>query len=191
VVRRKDDFCGFIGRLGDRLDAAMHRRVSRLESRLNALLARPGYASHRGRIAMRGRHVAELTAALRHAMTGAAGRRARRHELLARALTQFDPRHRLNAVKTRLVAREGQLAHAAARRIHLSDARFKSLAARLEGLSPLAVLARGYAVAWDSSHSRIIRDASTVTPGEEIVVRVERGEIRSTVTHTNSSPQTP
>ena len=187
VVRRKDDFCGFIVRLGERLDAAMQRRVSRLESRLNALLARPGYASHRGRVAMRGRHVAELTAALRHAMSGAGARRSRRHELLARALAQFDPRHRLSAVKTRLVAREGQLAHAATRRIHLADARFKSLAARLDGLSPLAVLARGYAVAWDSSRSRIIRDASTVTPGEEIIVRVERGEIRSTVTSTDDA----
>jgi exodeoxyribonuclease VII large subunit len=159
----------------------MRGRVSRLESRLNFLLARPGYAGRRGQLAMRGRHVAELSSALRHAMNAVVSRRSRHHALLRRALTQFDPRHRLAAVRTRLVARDGQLAHAASRRLHTADARFKSLAARLDGLSPLTVLARGYAVAWDASRSRIIRDASTVTPGEEILVRVERGEIRSTV----------
>jgi exodeoxyribonuclease VII large subunit len=181
VVRRKDDFCHFIDRLGGRLEAAMRGRVSRLDSRLNAVLARPGYAGQRGRLAMRGRHVAELSSALRQAMNGTISRRTRTHDLLRRALTQYNPLHRLAAVRTRLVTRDGQLAHAAARRVHVSDARFKALAARLDGLSPLSVLARGYAVAWDASRTRIIRDASTVTPGEEIIVRVERGEIRSTV----------
>jgi exodeoxyribonuclease VII large subunit len=163
----------------------MRGRVSRLESRLNALLARPGYAGRRGQLAMRGRHVAELASALRHAMMGTWSRRARRHDTLRRALTEFDPRHRLAAVRTRLATRDGQLAHAATRRLHAADARFQSLAARLDGLSPLSVLARGYAVAWDASRARIIRDASTVTPGEEIIVRVARGEIRSIVRTTD------
>jgi exodeoxyribonuclease VII large subunit len=184
VVRRKDDFCHFIDRLGGRLEAAMRGRVSRLDSRLNAVLARPGYAGQRGRLAMRGRHIAELSSSLRQAMNGTISRRTRTHDLLRRALTQYNPLHRLAAVRTRLVTRDGQLAHAAARRIHACDARFKALAARLDGLSPLSVLARGYAVAWDASRTRIIRDASTVTPGEEIIVRVERGEIRSTVRST-------
>jgi exodeoxyribonuclease VII large subunit len=181
VVRRKDDFCNYIDRLGDRLQAGMRRRVTRLESRLNALLARPGYAGQHGRFAMRGRHVAELNAALRHAMTGALGRRGRRHEGLLRALTQFDPRHRLGAVRAQLLARDGRLGRAAARRVHQTDARFKALAARLEGLSPLSVLARGYAVAWDRDRTRILRDPASVSPGDEIIVTLERGELRSIV----------
>jgi exodeoxyribonuclease VII large subunit len=182
VVRRKDDFCNFIDRQGDRLHSAMRRRLDRLESRLNALLARPGYAGQRGRLAMRGRHVGELSSSLRHAMTAATARRARRHELLRRALTQFDPRHRLAAVKTRLVTREGQLGRAASRKLHLADAGFKALAARLDGMSPLAVLARGYAVAWDSTRTRILRDPNSVSPGDDVIVTLQQGEFRSTVT---------
>jgi exodeoxyribonuclease VII large subunit len=181
VVRRKDDFCTFIDRQGDRLTAAMRRRLARSESRLNALVARPGYAGQRGRLAMRGRHVAELTASLRHVMSAAAARRSRRHETLGRALAQFDPRHQLGALKTRLVARDGQLGRAAARRWHQADGRFRALAARLEGLSPLSVLARGYAVAWDSTRTKILRDPATLAPGDEIIVTLERGELRSTV----------
>jgi exodeoxyribonuclease VII large subunit len=181
VVRRKDDFCAFIDRQGDRLGAAMRRRLARFESRVNALVARPGYAGQRGRVAMRGRHVAELTAALRQSISGAAARRTRRFELLRRGLTQFDPRHRFAAGKTRLVSRDAQLVRAATRHLHQADARFKALTARLEGLSPLSVLARGYAVAWDSTRTRVLRDPSTVSPGDEIVVTLERGELRSTV----------
>jgi exodeoxyribonuclease VII large subunit len=181
VVRRKDEFCGHIDRLGDRLDGAIRGRLGRLESRLNALIARPGFAGQRGRLALRGRHVAELASALRHALTTSLSRRARRQEQLQRALHQFDPRHRLATVRTRLVTREGQLGTALTRRIHAADSRFKSLAARLDGLSPLAVLARGYAVCWDETRTRILRDAAGVIPGDRVVVTLEKGELRCAV----------
>jgi exodeoxyribonuclease VII large subunit len=182
VVRRKDDFCGFIDRLGDRLEGAMRGRLARLESRLKTLLARPGYTGQRGRVAMRGRHAAELSAALRQTMSGALGRQARRHEALSRALGQHDPRHRLGAVRARLVVHDARLARAVTRRVHTADARFGSLAARLEGLSPLAVLGRGYAMAWNGTRTAILRDARDVAVGEDILVKLERGELRSTVT---------
>ena len=181
VVRRKDEFCGFIDRLGDRLESSMRGRVRRMESRLNMLLARPGYAGQRGRIAMRGRHAAELTSALRHALSSAMAKRSRRHEVVRRTLHSYDPRHRLGAVRTRLVSRDGQLAKALTRRIHLADSRFRSVTARLEGLSPLAVLARGYAVAWDSDRTRILRDATTVAAGDDVHVTLAKGELRCTV----------
>jgi exodeoxyribonuclease VII large subunit len=181
VVRRKDEFCGNIDRLEDRLSGAIHGRLRRLESRLNALNARPGYAGFRGRLAMRGRHVVELTGELRHALTAAIGRRARRHQLVLRTLTQFDPRHQLGAIRTRLIEREGALGRALTRRLHTADARFKGLAARLDSLSPLAVLGRGYAVAWDASRSRILRDATSVEPGERVRVTLERGELQCDV----------
>jgi len=187
VVRRKDEFCSNIDRLGDRLDAAIQGRIRKLESRLNALAARPGYAGFRGRVAMRGRHVAELTASLRHAMTASLGRRARRHQVGVRALDQFDPRHRLAAIRMRLVEHDGALAKALTRRLHGADARFKGVAGRLESLSPLAVLGRGYAVAWDASRTRILRDAATLTSGEHVRVTLARGEIRCEVVSTSAS----
>ena len=182
VVRRKDDFCGFIDRLGGRLDAVMRGRIARLESRLKTVLARPGYAGQRGRLAMRGRHAAELSSSLRQTMSDVVGRQARRHEALSRALSQHDPRHRLGTVRARLMSHDGRLARAATRRTHAADARFRSLTARLEGLSPLAVLGRGYAMAWNSTRTAILRDASNVAVGEDILVKLERGELRSTVT---------
>ena len=67
VVRRKDEFFAHIDRLGERLDAAMRHRLRRLESRLHALEARPGFAGLRGatgdaRAARRGAVVRASTA---------------------------------------------------------------------------------------------------------------------------------
>ena len=183
VVRRKDEFFGHIGRICERLDAAVHHRVRRMETRLHVLEARPGYAGYRGRIAVRGRHVSELAGLLRQRINQSLARRARRHDLLRRSLDNFDPRHRLGAVRTRLVARDGQLRAAVRRRITVLQNRFGSLAARVEGLSPLAVLGRGYAVTWDAKRTRIIRDAATVKAGDEIHVTLDRGELQATVTH--------
>jgi exodeoxyribonuclease VII large subunit len=61
------------------------------------------------------------------------------------------------------------------------QSRFGGLAARIEGLSPLAVLGRGYAVTWDAARTRIIRDASTLHVGDDVNVRLEHGEFDATV----------
>jgi exodeoxyribonuclease VII large subunit len=186
VVRRKDEFFSHIDRIGERLDAAIHHRLRRMETRLHVLEARPGYAGFEGRLAVRGRHVSELAAALRQRITQDVARRARRQELLRRALDQFDPRHRLAAVRTRLVSRDGQLSAAVRRRLNAAGTRLGSLAARIDGLSPLAVLGRGYSVTWDASRTRIIRDASMLKAGDEVSVTLEHGAFDAAVTRVRS-----
>ncbi len=189
VVRAKDEFFAHIDRIGERLDAAMHHRLRRMEMRLHVLEARPGYAGYQGRIAVRGRHVSELAARLRQGMSQHVARRARRHELLRRSLDQFDPRHRLAAVRTRLVSRDAQLLAALRRRITTAQGRLGTLAARIDGLSPLAVLGRGYSVTWDASRTRIIRDASTLQPGEAVSVTLEHGAFDATVTRVTAKSE--
>ena len=60
----------------------------------------PDFAGFEGRLALRGRHVSELTAALRQRVSQGAAPRARAARELRRSLDQFDPRHRLGAVRT-------------------------------------------------------------------------------------------
>jgi exodeoxyribonuclease VII large subunit len=181
VVKRKEEFFAHIDRLGNRIHSAVQQRLRRMESRLHSLEARPGYAGLPGRMAFRGRHASELTASLREAMADAITARGRRHESARRRLEQFDPRHRLAAIRTRLVSRDGQLTAAGKRRLNLAQTAFRTSMLQLEGLSPLGVLGRGYSVTWDAARTRIIRDASTVKPGDDIRVTLERGEISAKV----------
>ena len=55
------------------------------------------------------------------------------------------------------------------------------MAGQLESLSPLKVLARGYALAQDTNGT-IVRSAGELTPGDEISVRLSRGRVTATVT---------
>src|SRR5947207_12646256 len=68
VVSAKDEFCGRIDSLQARLRASARARVQNIDRRLHALDVRPGFAGVPGRLAMRGRDVAELTHALAHVM---------------------------------------------------------------------------------------------------------------------------
>jgi len=53
--------------------------------------------------------------------------------------------------------------------------------AQLRGLSPLAILSRGYSVARRLSDGRILRSAVGVAPGERIAVLLHEGELRTSV----------
>jgi len=59
--------------------------------------------------------------------------------------------------------------------------RTKSIVARLESLSPLAVLARGYSVTLRAETDEVVRDASSLEPGDALRTRLERGEVLSRV----------
>jgi exodeoxyribonuclease VII large subunit len=52
-----------------------------------------------------------------------------------------------------------------------------TLGARLDALSPLAVLARGYAVCWNDARTSIVRSAGTVHDGERVHVTLADGEL--------------
>jgi exodeoxyribonuclease VII large subunit len=56
------------------------------------------------------------------------------------------------------------------------------LSARLEGLSPLAVLSRGYSITVSRDTGAVIKDVASVAIGEDVRVRLHRGEIDCRVT---------
>jgi exodeoxyribonuclease VII large subunit len=181
VVVRKDDFYANLERLAQRVTSAIEARVHRGEARLRSLEARPGFAGVRGRMAVIGRQAAELAHELRRALAAHVARRERGYQALRLALETFDVRRRFGALRARLVAGDGRLQSSVARRQHHADARLATAAARLDSLSPLAVLGRGYAVAWNAERTAIIRDAATVSPGDRVHVTLERGELDCSV----------
>jgi len=158
VVAAKDEFCA-------RIDRLTHRLKNTAQTRL----------------AMRGRHAAELTHQLRRASIEVFVRRERRYRTLRLRLEARDLRRHLGAIRGRLTSANGRLAAAAARSRHRADSRLRTLAGRLENLSPLAVLARGYAVCWNADRTAIVRRASAVSPGDHVRVTLHEGELECEV----------
>ncbi len=68
-------------------------------------------------------------------------------------------------------------------------ARLESLAARLDGLSPLAVLGRGYALVQREADEAIVRRPGDVAPGDALRIRLAEGEIGAEVTRPPSLPR--
>ena len=184
VVARKDEFVSRIGGLVRGVAAAMSMRKHRLESRLRALESRSGFAGMRGHLALRGRHADELTFELRRALQAGLGARERTYQRLRLTLERFDLRRRLGGVRNRLIAGDARLHSAIHKRTQALNARLGAGAARLDSLSPLAVLGRGYAVCWNADRTEIIRHATDVKAGDRVHVTVEQGELDCDVTGT-------
>jgi exodeoxyribonuclease VII large subunit len=187
VVAAKDDFCARIDRLSARLRAAALASVQRRRTAVHLLASRRGLAAFHARVALRDRHAGELTYQLRAAMRTRLEATGRRYRALAQRLEQRDLARRLAAMRGRLGGADGRLAASIDRTRLQADGRFRTLAGRLESLSPLAVLGRGYAVCWNEDHSAIVRSAGTVAPGDRVHVTLANGEIDCTVN--NGSPE--
>jgi exodeoxyribonuclease VII large subunit len=181
VVGRKDEVQARIDRLSQRLDSTQRARLHRLDARVRGLETRPGYGGFHGRVLMRSRRATELTTDLRDAMLGGLDARARRHRTLRAALDTFDLRHRLAAVRARLQSATTALDAGVARRRLRLESRLGGAAARLDSLSPLAVLGRGYAVCWDDTRTHVLRRASEAAPGDSVRVTLQEGELRCDV----------
>ncbi len=187
VVLRSDEFRARIDRLAGRLTGTMKNRVQGLSRTVHMLDARPSFAGVPGRVAMRSRHAGELAHALARRMRSLLTARQRRVQQLRRDLDAFDFGRRLGGIRARLAAADGRLTAAASVAHHRAAARFRDSAGRLDTLSPLAVLGRGYAVCWTADGSRIIRAAGDVAVGDGVRVKLAAGELECDVTKTTTS----
>ncbi len=103
-----------------------------------------------------------------------------RLQALTGRLLRQDPSHKLLAQQELVRALEVRLGRAVCSQIDKQQSRRQSLEGRLKGLSPLAVLGRGYALVFDQGGT-LIQDASTTRPGEVLTTRLCKGSVTSTV----------
>jgi exodeoxyribonuclease VII large subunit len=103
---------------------------------------------------------------------------------LERRLGARHPTTRVDAARTALAAAEARLDAAFVRRQSGASAALGALAARLDAMSPLRVLDRGYALV--TRGETLVRDATSVAPGDRIAVRLARGHLAATVDDVSS-----
>ena len=128
-------------------------------------------------VVLRDRDVAQARMRLQRAATARVNRAAQRFEALRRRLDRRDVRRVVAEIRTRLVRADSRLRSHIVSRRQDAGTRVTELSARLHALSPLAVLARGYAVCWDGTRTRILRTATNVQRGDEVRVTLAAGEL--------------
>ncbi len=177
VVTAKDEFCHRIDRLSQRLAAAARGALTHRRATLQGLSNRRGLAGWPARVALKSRHASELAYRLRRALTARLQQQERGLQGLQRRLDAQDVTRRLAVIRGRLAAADARLGAAARRRTDRGASTVRALAGRLDSLSPLAVLGRGYAVCWNQDRTAIVRDPAILAPGDRLHVTVAHGEI--------------
>ena len=160
-----------------------HQRLSRLpvsraETRVAALLHR--HAQRLDDLAFR--QEAAITAHLR--------RQQDRVASLTAAVLRHDPRQALAQARERLEALRSRLQRSLERTLQRGVVRIGALDARLNSLSPLAVLDRGYALVLDAGGS-VVRSVAQLTPGDPLVTRLADGTFTSRVENAPAPPKPP
>jgi exodeoxyribonuclease VII large subunit len=139
------------------------------------------FAAERGRLRVAAQGVDDL---VRRAQAGLVRRSERAREHVGRLrdrLEAFRLDRQVADRRERLARHGDRLSGALRTEMERRRSALARAASSLEGLSPLAVLGRGYAVVFDETGARILRDASAVETGERLRIRLHRGALRATV----------
>jgi exodeoxyribonuclease VII large subunit len=176
VVREKAELVRQLGTLRTRLVRAMRQRVARVADRLADLRRRRVLTDPARPLRDWARRVDELGTRLGRAR---ARHHARLQERLARAGRALRPGVLAAHVRAHRRLTEqlaGRLRRAARGEAARRRRAVEALAGRLDGLSPLACLARGYAIATGPG-GQVLTDAGQAVVGERVALRLHRGGV--------------
>ncbi len=118
-----------------------------------------------------------LSAALRWRLAAA----RTRVEAIAASRVFRLPKARIEDLALRLDDLDARATRALRQRLLMARTRVQQEAARLDALSPLGVLSRGYSLTQRAPDGQIVRDAAELSPGDELVTRFSSGTATSRV----------
>ncbi|MET0340770.1 MAG: exodeoxyribonuclease VII large subunit [Polyangiales bacterium] len=156
------------------------RLLSRASQRLDELDARLARAM---RTRIQGLHVHLDETQLRLAPHDPRARLARRREALSRLSTrcELSAKHWLTPVRAEATARDARLRRALLTTLTAQRHALAANAAKLHALSPLAVLARGYAIALSEQTGRALRTPSDTRVGDRLRLKLHGGDVHAEV----------
>ncbi|MBI4391610.1 MAG: exodeoxyribonuclease VII large subunit [candidate division NC10 bacterium] len=142
--------------------------------------------AHKAELAQRVDDLASrLESALLHRVR--AGRE--RLTYLARHLSLLSPVERIRRHRERVAVAAETLRGVIRTRLKLWGGELRALAARLQSLSPLAILGRGYSITRLLPDLRIVKDAAAVRPGQAVSILLHRGSLACRVEEASLPPE--
>jgi len=103
---------------------------------------------------------------------------ARRNTVLHFGKRLQSPQRQVVTLRRELSVARGRLQAALQRREERARGRLQELATALHGLSPLAVLGRGYSLTRTLPEGRLVSDAAKLTPGDQLRITFAKGAAR-------------
>jgi exodeoxyribonuclease VII large subunit len=170
-----------LSRLAHRFEAAVAREVRGAVIRLNAALQRLSLAHPGVRLAQQQQRLDELEQRISHALRSELhNKRGRLGDVFAR-LVRHSPDRLVRDLRVRHELFAGRLRAALLASVARAEHRLGLAQRTLHTVSPLATLARGFAIITRPADGALIGDASLVNVGDEIEARLDRGRLRARV----------
>ncbi|MBI2881298.1 MAG: exodeoxyribonuclease VII large subunit [Candidatus Tectomicrobia bacterium] len=177
AVPKAEDLLARVGELEARIAARAALRVRSRRRELEALRARRPFRRPLAGIHERGQRLdfsaERLAGGVRRGVAVKAGAALD----LSRRLLTAAPRGTLARLRDRTGGLGRALVRSALYRVRLTRERLSSLALRLEAVSPLAVLGRGYGICRRLPDLRVLREASAVSVGDAVRVDLAQGRL--------------
>jgi exodeoxyribonuclease VII large subunit len=181
VVPDRQELLNALRRISERL-VQSGRRELRAANQLLQNLRHRLQRTHPGvRLQHSAQRLDELEQRLRKALHARVQHQNIRLGAALAALIRATPAHRVAALSARSAELRIRLQHALQRYLQSSLHRLTLAQQRLDSVSPLATLARGFAVVTRADGS-VITDAKSIATGDELLARVRHGVIRARVT---------
>ncbi len=183
VVPDQAEVTAMLARAGDTLRSGLVRRTRSCGERLATLERRLG--DPRRRVADVRQRVDELGARSVAALRRRLSWERRELATLSGRLERSGPAARAQATRERVRGAAERLRLGLMLRVRAAHAGVERAASRLEALSPLACLARGYAIVrQDGPGGRVVREAATLTRGDTVSMLFAHGSARARVEDT-------
>lgn len=161
-----------------RLHLLLQRRLQQRQQALDRLQAQLQARSPAQRLQLGRSRLAALQLRLRHALLQERQQGRDRLAALESRLLRQAPQQRLQRARLALAHQRELLQHRLRGGLDTRRARLGALARALHAVSPLAVLARGYALLQDTQDDRVIRSPADTQPGALLRARLADGELR-------------
>ena len=175
VVPRRDQLLASVQTAQRRLEAALRNvlgdRRARVVTEWRALQTPARRIEH---ALLR---IDELAARLRDGMTRLLTQHRAQRRYLAQAVAAAGPQRRLQTARLAYDRAIERLAAATLASLVASRNRIGTAMARLDALSPLAILSRGYSLTRLLPSMRIVRSAAEVAPGNDLLITLGRGHL--------------
>ena len=181
VVACKEDVVRRLSAGRTRVLRAMRARLSIERAHLTARRKAEALAGFRRRIAARREAVVQSRDALVDFLRRRPAEWAARVAAARRTLEDFVFVAELPRRRDRVAGLRALLEQKTCRQLDRRRASLEGCADRLQALSPLAVLARGYAVAWREGTRKALTSAKEVGVGDRIRLRLHEGEVGAVV----------
>ena len=185
VVAQHAELTGRITGADERLRAAARRHLDQRRALVDRARHRPGIAAFMTHLALVGRQVDEMNYRLMDRARAAITRQERQHNPLRLRLEALNLGRQLLRIRGRLDITRQRLTRAGTDTQVQQRRRFERAAARLQSLSPLGVLARGFAVCWNDERTQILRTSVDVAVGDTVRIKLQDGELRCDVRETD------